>query len=158
MTKGREIKSIDPRIWDEDDLIRIPKVGLGMVKKLKIAGICTVLDLKHLTPDGITGLVNTGISRPSLEAAASKAQDSLPGAFIDPVVDHRAHPNPYQSRYPDDFIERIRTSSAMKPFVCITRLVSFILEESKRVMQGTIHEDDWYFYHDALSLMTASAT
>ena len=24
-------------------------------------------------------------------------------------------------------------------------------------MRGTIHENDWYFYHDALSLMTATS-
>ena len=156
--KTRGIKSVDHRLWDKDKLIRIPKVGETMEINLNNAGITRVFDLKNLPPAEITRLVNTSISCPSLEAAASKAQDSFPGAFVDPVIDHRLHPNPYQSRYPDDFTERIRTSSAMKPFVCITRLISFILDECKRVMHGTIHEDDWYFYHDALSLMTASTT
>jgi len=46
----------------------------------------------------------------------------------------------------------------MKPFVCITHLVSWIMEESKKIIQDTNHEEEWCFYHDALSLMTAAAT
>ena len=32
------------------------------------------------------------------------------------------------------------------------------MTESARVMTGTKHESDWYFYHDALNLMTAKET
>ena len=37
-------------------------------------------------------------------------------------------------------------------------MIEFIISECKSVMQGTTHENDWYFYHNALSLMTAAAT
>jgi hypothetical protein len=43
-------------------------------------------------------------------------------------------------------------------YVCITELVRHIHDETQKVMKGTKHEDDWYFYHDALSLMTAKDT
>jgi len=46
----------------------------------------------------------------------------------------------------------------MKPFVCITHLVYWIMEESKKIIQDMNHEEDWCFYHDVLSLMTAAAT
>ncbi len=37
-------------------------------------------------------------------------------------------------------------------------MIEFMVAESQRVMLGTYHEDDWFFYHDALSLMTATST
>ena len=46
----------------------------------------------------------------------------------------------------------------MSPFVCITDMIEHIVTESAKVFEGTEHEDDWVFYHDTLSLMTAAAT
>ena len=37
-------------------------------------------------------------------------------------------------------------------------MIEFMVNESQRVMKGTYHEDDWFFYHDALTLMTATST
>jgi hypothetical protein len=34
-------------------------------------------------------------------------------------------------------------------------MIEFMVVESQRIMCGTCHEDDWMFYHNALSLMTA---
>ena len=31
-----------------------------------------------------------------------------------------------------------------------------INESSEKMFKGTEHEDNWYFYHDALSLMTSA--
>ena len=49
----------------------------------------------------------------------------------------------------------IRKSAALASFVPISDLCDFMLDESARIMKGTKHEGDWYFYHDALSLMTS---
>ena len=38
------------------------------------------------------------------------------------------------------------------------KLVRFLIAESARVMEGTSHAGDFFFYHDALSLMTAKGT
>ena len=46
----------------------------------------------------------------------------------------------------------------MTPFVCVTDMIEHIVRESAKVFKGTAQEDDWVFYHDALSLMTAGAT
>jgi hypothetical protein len=46
----------------------------------------------------------------------------------------------------------------LSPFVCITEIVEHIVVETARVYKGTKNEDDWMFYHDALSLMTAKET
>ena len=45
----------------------------------------------------------------------------------------------------------------MLPFVCITEMIKHIVADYAKRFEGTEHEDDWFFYHDALSLMTAAA-
>ncbi len=52
----------------------------------------------------------------------------------------------------------MKKSSGMGPYVSITDLVEHIIAESARVMEGTEHENNWCFYHDALMLMTAKET
>ena len=39
--------------------------------------------------------------------------------------------------------------------MCINELVQQIYNNSKNFFQGTKHKNNWYFYHDALLLMTA---
>ena len=45
----------------------------------------------------------------------------------------------------------------MKKFKCITDLIWHMYTETKNAMEPT-HCDNWYFYHDALSLMTAASS
>ena len=47
--------------------------------------------------------------------------------------------------------------TAIKPFVCIADIVKHMYDESERAMKGTKHENNWYFYHDTLSLMTSNS-
>ena len=42
----------------------------------------------------------------------------------------------------------------MKQYVSINTFVMKIYKHSKQVFKGTKYENDWYFYHDALSFMT----
>jgi hypothetical protein len=46
----------------------------------------------------------------------------------------------------------------MKSYVCITDMVYHIYTKSKELMKGTRYENDFFFYHDALSLMNAIDT
>ena len=46
----------------------------------------------------------------------------------------------------------------MQKYVCITKLVEHIYKETEDAFKGTTHEDSWYFYHDALSQLTAKST
>ena len=46
----------------------------------------------------------------------------------------------------------------MKQYCCIRDLVQHIVDSSKEAFKGTVHESDWYFYHDALSQLTAKST
>ena len=80
---------------------------------------------------------------------------SLPGSHSTGTVNHRQAENPYESKYGDEWEERLKRSSALSPFRPISDLVDFVAEESHRLMQGTAHEDDWVFWHDSLSLFTS---
>ena len=41
--------------------------------------------------------------------------------------------------------------------VLVTDLVEHMIEESSKAFKNTKHEDDWVFFHDALSLMRAKS-
>ena len=40
----------------------------------------------------------------------------------------------------------------MNKYMCITDICDFVYEQSKKIMKGTKHKNDWFFYHDALPL------
>ena len=74
--------------------------------------------------------------------------------------DHRQHEYPYLSKFKTEEL------AAMKMKKCVTLnnycnikdLVTHIYKESKRMFKGTNCKDSWYFYHDALSIMTSAST
>ena len=154
----RKSKTVDSRLWEENGLDRVQRVGPKMLQQLNEAGIEKVKQLKDLPINVRRMLVKSGVKESALDAAVEKCSSAKEGSFPDAVVDHRAALNPYESRFPDDHEVKLKNSSALKPFVCVTDLISWMIKESHRMMRGTVHAEDWYFYHDALSLMTASAT
>ena len=46
----------------------------------------------------------------------------------------------------------------MSKFCCITDLVRFMTKEAEKLINGSVHEDDFFIVHDALVLMTAKET
>ena len=52
----------------------------------------------------------------------------------------------------------MRKHSLMTPYICITEVVKHIVTASAKLYKGTKYENNWFFYHDALSLMTSTAT
>ena len=89
-------------------------------------------------------LVNTSIIYLTLEAAALKSRVVSSGTFFNPVVDHQLYANPY-----------IHINDRI---FYVARFISYIMDESKRVIQGSMHKSDWYFYHNTLLLMITTTT
>jgi hypothetical protein len=58
----------------------------------------------------------------------------------------------------EEWEARIKKSVTLLAYISIANMIEFMVVESQRVMHGTYHEDDWFFYHDALFLMTARST
>ena len=52
-------------------------------------------------------------------------------------------------------MDKLKSSTAMSKFYCITDLISFMMNEAEKLMKGSVHEDDFFIVHDALVLMTA---
>jgi hypothetical protein len=74
-------------------------------------------------------------------------------------LDHRKDDNPYLPRYSlASWKDEIRKCSAMSGFICVTKMVHHIKEETDIIMEGTSYEGNGQFYHDALTLMTCSKT
>ena len=46
----------------------------------------------------------------------------------------------------------------MPKTICITDYIEHLIRATDKVFEGTTHENDWLFFHDALSLMTAKDT
>ena len=46
----------------------------------------------------------------------------------------------------------------MKLYLSIKDLLRKVYDASEKVFKGTLFEDEWLFYHDTLSLMTATST
>ena len=116
---------------------------------MKEHNIQTIGQLKRLTVAELPPI--RGIS--ALHKAAQTR--SLPGSHANKLVDHRKADNPYQSLYGEQWEQHINKCAALSPFRPISDLVDFIAEESNRLMMESVHEKDWFFYHDALSLLTS---
>ena len=80
---------------------------------------------------------------------------ALPGKPTPSVKEHRKARNPYYLRYGEIWVEKLKTSSSMSKFCCITDLIRFMMKEAYNLMKGSVHEDDLFIVHDALVLMTA---
>ena len=83
---------------------------------------------------------------------------ALPGNPPSPFKDHRKAKNLYHSRYGEGWVEKLKSSTAMSKFVCITDLIRFMINDAETLMKGSVHEDDFYIVHDVLMLMTAKET
>ena len=46
----------------------------------------------------------------------------------------------------------------MLKLFCITNLIRFMMNESEKLMKGSVHKDDLFIIHDALVLMTENET
>ena len=149
----------DGAVWGDDPVTLIPGAGGKKGKTLVAAGIITVSDLLALTDVQLQHIVSTttGISLSTL--AKWRSTPLSTGANPGLTVDYRLAANPYLAKYgTDDWKNKVGNSIFMRKFMCITELVQTIHDHSEAAFKGTTHEDDWYFYHDALSQMTAKST
>ena len=99
-----------------------------------------------------------GFSKQALKDIITAAQHAKQGMRPQPtIIYHQLSANPYDSLYGTLWMEKIRQSTSMKRTVSINTIVQKIYDNSKEIFKGTKYEHDWYFYHDALSLMTSNS-
>ena len=118
----------------------IQRVGKGLSDTLKIFGLTKAEHIKKSSSKRISKLVVCGISCKALESTILKANNRIPRAQANKLIDHQTMPNLYADRYPKDHDDRLSASSAMKPFVYIKNLLLYIISELQHIMRGTVHE------------------
>ena len=79
---------------------------------------------------------------------------ALPGKPTPSIKDHRKAKNPYFLRYGKRWVEKSKSLSSMSKFCCVTDLIRFMMKEADILMEGSIHEGDFFIVHDGLVLMT----
>ena len=52
-------------------------------------------------------------------------------------------------------MEKLKSSTLMSKFCCITDLIRFMANEAEKMIKGSVHEDNFSIVHDDLVLMTA---
>jgi predicted flap endonuclease-1-like 5' DNA nuclease len=138
-------------------------VGLGDVteKKLKKQGLVTIKDIKNLSGNQMEAISKLEkvdrIGLPQMLGFQEQAKKAILGRPPE-KTDYRKAENPWKARYGDDWEEKLDQSSLMSPYCSIKTLVENMVSECERMFKGTIHEHDWLFFHDALSLLTAHET
>ena len=55
-------------------------------------------------------------------------------------------------------MENLKSSTAMSKFCCITNHIRFMIHEPEKVMNGSVHEDDFFIVQYALVLMITKET
>ena len=144
--------------WMNDSVKLLKGAGGTKGDKLISSGILTVANMKEHDDNQLLTLASTlsGISVAKLTEWRDTA--AQPGTCPYEIVDYRKSTNPYKERYGDTWEEEISKTVFMKQHMCIRELVQKIHDRSKEAFQGTVHESDWFFYHDALSQLTAKST
>lgn len=153
---------IEGVVYSGDPVDKLPKMGTTMKKLMLDRGVETVEEFAtyfhnhHPRRKAIVQRVK-GLSMESLLRATHIAEAAPKGPPA--LIDHRKNKNPYFSRFGKNlWRDEVLKSAIMKTVVNVQDLVEYIVRVSREHFKGTVYEDDWYFYHDALTLMTAVET
>ena len=85
-----------------------------------------------------------GISQKLLDKFKTMAKNMFPYNKPDALVhDYKKSTNPYSERNLKNWGNEIKKVSHMSAYVCITDLIQFIYDESKKVMEGTKFVENW---------------
>ena len=55
-------------------------------------------------------------------------------------------------------MDKLKSSTSMSKLCCITDLIRFMMNEAHNMMMGSVHEDDFFIFHNTLLLMTEKET
>ena len=157
---GKKTPRDNGEVWEEDDVLRLKGVRKKTKEKLEKAGILLVKHLKYLdnideTMQGLCEATKTngrnGLTISFLRNLVDQCRDAAEGAAPE-KVDHRKAINPYESRFGSEWMNKIQQSAHMKKYMSICSLVLHMYTATNQAFSGTQHENNFLFYHDALSL------
>ena len=142
------------KIWLYESVGKLKGIGKQVEVKMNEINVHTIADFQRYVQS--YGLPKLSIR--DFGQIYEHALVALPGKPTTSVKDHRKARNPYFSRYGDIWVEKLKSSSSMSKFCCITDLIRFMMKEAENLMKGSVHEDDLFIVHDALVLVTSKET
>ena len=146
----------DIKYYNDDPVLFLKGVGKKASQLLQEIGIKTIGELKSIKINEIDNLPK-GLNESKLTKFRNEAQ--LASNHDAPkTIDHRVSSNPYESKFGADWEKHLQSSPTFSHSSYICNYISHMMSESERVMKGTVHENTWKVYHDALSIMTSKAT
>ena len=84
-----------------------------------------------------------------------QSEQAIPGRRPQKIViKHSEMANPYKSLYVSQWKQEILKTATKKRFILSHALVQKIYENAKKLFQGAVYKNNFYFYHDASSMMT----
>jgi predicted flap endonuclease-1-like 5' DNA nuclease len=151
------------QLFLDDKVGEVNGIGDSVTSRLQTVGITTIADLKNMTEQKVRDIagkkLGRGMSLQMLKQYQAVASTSEISAPPDLVTNYRKEENPYLARFGDQSWEKeIDKSITLRSSLCITEYITHMWKHTALAMQGTIHQDDWLVYHDALALMTARST
>jgi hypothetical protein len=151
----------DGQLWESESIKLVKGVGKRTAERLVDKGIVSIGDLKQCNNQQLANLLGRGLPLKVLTRLHLLVQGTLAGEPPANAIpfDHKKEINPYLSRYgPANWIAKLSKSAFMNKYVSIATLVMHVYTHTKACFAGTQYADNFYFYHDALSLMTAAET
>ncbi len=149
----------DPYIlyYHNDPVKQLKEVGKKTAELLESIDIKTVGDFKSLKSSTDINklpykLTISKLTKFCIEARQAMDKDAPVG------IDHWLSANPYLSKSEAEWEKHLKTAATFSHSACITDYIDHMMVESERIMKGTIHENTWMVYLNALALMTAKLT
>ena len=151
-TMGQKIKT--DKILFCESLGKIKGMGKHGEVKMNEINIHTISDLqRYVQSYGLPKLPIRGLGQ-----IYEHGLVALPGKSMPSIKDNRKAKNPYFSRYGERWVDKLKSSSSMSKFCCITDLIRFMMKEAEKLMKGSVHEENLFIVHGDLVLTTAKET
>ena len=139
------------KLWLCEYIGKLKGVGHQAKAKMNELRIHTFAHLQlHFRHHSILKVPIQGFGR-SYDIALQYLLGKPPPSF----KDHRKSKNLYLSSYGEIWVDKLKSSTAMSKICFITDLIRFMMNEAENLMKGSVHEDDFYIFHNDLVLMTA---
>ena len=128
-----DFKKNTDKVWICKSIGKLKGVGQVALSKTNELIIHTIADMQlHVHHHGkvpIQGFVQI----------YAMALQALPGNRPSSFKDHRKARNPYRSRYGERWMDKLKSSTEMSKFYCLTDLISFMINEAKKLMKRSVY-------------------
>ena len=142
------------KIWICESLGKLKGIGNQGEAKMNEMQIHAVSDLqRYVWSYGLLKLPIRGLGQ-----IYEHELEDLPGKPTPSIKYHGKVKNPYLLIYGEIWADKLKSSSSISKFCCIIDLIHFMMKEAEKLVKGSVHEDNFFIFHNALVLMKLKET